>query len=148
MKSSHLTHGLSTLGRWIGKTLVLLSAIALVWQVPFLPNTSALAASTGTLIAAADAGDQVKGAADDVAKGSKNVIRSAEDSVKRAANQNAAKVDRSDDTGSFVERKAKRDRDRIEQRASEDADRTERAAEKSMNAVERAVDNIKDAFSD
>ncbi|MBE9108924.1 hypothetical protein IQ273_05770 [Nodosilinea sp. LEGE 07298] len=148
MKSSHFTKGLSTAGRWMATTLFLLSAIAFVWQGTFFANTSALAAPTGTLIAAADAGDRVKGAADDVEKGSKNIIRSAEDSVKSAANQNAAKVDRADDDGTFVERKAKRDRNRIEQKASEDADRTERAAEKSMNAVERAVDNIKDAFND
>ncbi|MGG6241694.1 hypothetical protein ACQ4N7_23970 [Nodosilinea sp. AN01ver1] len=148
MKSSYFAKGLPTVGRWVATTLFLLSAIAFVWQGAFFANASALAAPAGTLIAAADAGSQVKGAADDVKQGSRNVIRSAEDSVKRAARQNASKVDQADDEGSFVERKAKRDRDRIEQRASEDADRTERAAEKSMNAVERAVDNIKDAFSD
>lgn len=148
MTSSHFTKGLSTVGRWMATTLFLFSAIAFVWQGTFFANTSALAAPAGTLIAAADAGDQVKGAADDVEKGSKNIIRSAEDTVKKAASDNASKVDQADDEGSFVERKAKRDRDRIQQRASEDADRTERAAEKSMNAVERAVDNIKDAFSD
>lgn len=145
MKSSYFAKGLSTIGRWMATTLVLLSVIAFVWQSPFFANNAAMAAPTETLIAA-DVGDQIKGAADDVAKGSKNIIRSAEDSVKGAANENASKVKQTDNTGSSVERKAKKDRDRVEQRASEDADRTERAAEKSMNAVERAVDSIKGAF--
>ena len=145
MKLSYLAKGISTIGRWMTTTFVLLSAIAFVWQSPFFANNAAMATPTGTLIAA-DIGDQIKGTADDVAKGSKNIIRSAEDSVKSAANENASKVEQADNTGSAAERKAKRDRDRVEQRASEDADRTERAAEKSMNAVERAVDNIKGAF--
>ncbi|HZG39551.1 MAG TPA: hypothetical protein VEZ50_12785 [Nodosilinea sp.] len=139
---------LSTAGRWMATGLFCLAAIAFVWQSPFFSNTTALAGPAATLIASADAGDQVKDTAEDVKGGSKNIIRTAEDKVKEAANSNASKVDEADDEGSFLERKAKRDRNRIEQRASEDADRTERAAEKSMNAVERAVDSIKDAFSD
>lgn len=128
-------------------TLFCLSAIAFVWQGAFFSNTVAFANPAVNLIAAADAGDQVKGAADEVAKGSKNFIRDTADKVEKTANKNAAKVDRADDDGSFVERKAKRDRDRIEQRAEQDAARTQKAVDNTKNVVERTVDNIKDAFS-
>ncbi|MGB3135911.1 MAG: hypothetical protein WBG38_04485 [Nodosilinea sp.] len=148
MKSSYFAKGISAVGRWFATTLFCLAAVAFVWQGSFFANTSALAAPAGALVAAAGLGEQVKDAADNVEEGSKNLIRNAEDSVKSAANTNATKVDAADDEGTFVERKAKRDRNRIEQRAEEDADRTAAAAEKSMNAVERAVDGIKDVFSD
>ncbi|MBD2108143.1 hypothetical protein H6F49_14350 [Nodosilinea sp. FACHB-13] len=148
MKSNRFMTQLSTLGRKLTVTLVCLVAIAFVWQSPLVSNISAMAAPAGTLIATADAGNQVKGAAEDIKGASKNIIRGTEDKVKDAARSNASKVDQADETGSAVEGKAKRDRNRIEQKASKDADRTEQAAEKSMNAVERAVDNIKGAFSD
>jgi uncharacterized phage infection (PIP) family protein YhgE len=144
MKLNVMTR-LSTVGRWIATSLFCLSAIAFVWQGAFVVNTAAVAAPS---VLIADAGDQVKDAADDVAKGSKNFIRDAADTVKDAANSNATKVDAADDEGTFIERKAKRDRDRIEQRANEDAARTQKAVDESKNAVQRAVDNIKDALSD
>lgn len=144
MKPNYFTKRLSTVGRWIATTIFCLAAIAFVWQGAFL-NSSAIAAPA-TLIAA-DVGDQIKGAADDVRAGSKDLIRNTKNKVEESANKNAAKVDAADDEGSGVERKAKRDRDRIEQRAEEDANRTEKAVDKSMNAVKGAVENIKDAFS-
>ena len=145
MKLNYFTNRFSTVGRRIVTTLLCLSAIAFVWQGAFFSNTAALA-NPATLIAA-DVGDQVKGAADEVAKGSKNLIRDTADKVEKTANKNASKVDRADDQGTFVEGKALRDKDRIEKRAEEDAARTEKAVDKSMNAVKRTVDNIKDAFS-
>ncbi|WP_250124468.1 hypothetical protein [Chroococcidiopsis sp. CCMEE 29] len=147
MKQNHVMKRLSRVGRWMATTLFCLSAIAFIWQGAFFSNTVALANPAVNLIAAADAGDQVKGAADEVAKGSKNFIRDTADKVEKTANKNAAKVDRADDDGSFVERKAKRDRNRIEQRAEQDAARTQKAVDNTKNVVERTVDNIKDAFS-
>ena len=129
----------------MANTLLCLAAIAFVWQGALFSDTNAIAAPA-TLIAA-NVGDQVQGAADEVRARSKELIRDTQDKVEKTANKNAAKVDQADDEGSFVERKAKRDRDRIEKRASEDADRTETAVDKSMNAVKGAVENIKDAFS-
>lgn len=147
MKLNYLSKRVAIVGRWIATTLFCLSAIAFVWQGAFFSNTAAIAAPHPILIAAADAGDKTKDAADEVAKGSKNLIRDTKDKVKEAANKNASKVDSADDEGTFVERKAKRDRNRIEQRAEEDAARTEKAVDNSTNAVRRAVDNIKDAFN-
>lgn len=129
----------------MANTLLCLVAIAFVWQGAFFSETNAIAAPA-TLIAA-DVGDQIKGAADEVRARSKDLIRDTQDKVEKTANKNAAKVDQADDEGSVVERKALRDRDRIEKRASEDADRTEKAVDNSMNAVKGMVDNIKDAFS-
>lgn len=103
-----------------------------------------MAAST-TMIAA-NVGDQIQGAADEVRARSKDLIRDTQNKVEKTANKNAAKVDQADDEGSFIERKAQRDQARIEKRASEDADRTEKAVDNSMNAVKGAVENIKDAF--
>lgn len=148
MKLNYFMKRLSTVGRSIARVVFCLSAIAFIWQGAFFPNTAAMADPAANLIAAADAGDRVKGAADEVAKGSKNFIRDTADKVERTANKNAAKVDRADDEGSVVEGKAKRDRDRIEQRAEEDAARTEKAVDNNMNVVKRGVDSIKDAFSD
>lgn len=147
MKLNYLMKRLSTVGRFLATTLFCISAIAFVWQGAFLSNTVAMASPAANLIAAADAGDRIKGAADEVAKGSKNLIRDTADKVEQTANKNAAKVDQADDNGSPVEGKAKRDRDRIEQKAEKDAARTEKQVDKSMNAVKRTVDNIKDAFS-
>ena len=147
MKLNYLMKQLSAVGHSIATTLFCLSAITLIWQGGFFLNTTAMAAPAATLIAAADADDQVQGVTDEVAKRSKNLIRDTKDQVEKTANKNAAKVDQADDNGSFVEGKAKRDRNRIEQRAEEDAARTEKAVDKSMNVIERTVDNIKDAFS-
>lgn len=144
MKLNNFTNGLATVGRWLATSLFCLVAIAFVWQGAF-SNTSAMAAPQ-TLIAA-DVGDQIKGAADDVRGRSKDLIRDTKDKVEKTANKNAAKVDDADDEGTIVERKAKRDKNRIENRAEEDAARTEKAVDKSMNAVKGAVENIKDAFS-
>lgn len=147
MKLSYFMKRLSVAGRWIATTLFCLSAIALIWQSAFFSNSTAMAAPAVNLIAAADAGDQVQGAADEVARRSKNLIRDTADQVEKTANKNAAKVDRADDNGSLVEGKAKRDRNRIEQRAEKDAARTEKRVDKSMNAVKRTVENLKDAFN-
>ena len=129
----------------MANTLLCLVAIAFVWQGAFFSETNAIAAPA-TLIAA-DVGDQIQGAADEVRARSKDLIRDTQDKVETTANKNAAKVDQADDEGSVVERKALRDRDRIEKRASEDADRTEKAVDNSMDAVKGMVENIKDAFS-
>jgi hypothetical protein len=145
MKLNYFVKPFLTLGRWMATTLFCAAAVALVWQGGFSPNVSAMASPTSYLVAA-DLGNQVKGAADDVRAGSKDLIRDTEGKVKRTANKNAAKVDRADDDGGAAETKAKRDRARIQKRASEDASRTETAVDKSMNAVKDAVDNIKDAF--
>ena len=128
----------------MANTLLCLVAIAFVWQGAFFSETNAIAAPA-TLIAA-DVGDQIKGAADEVRARSKDLIRDTQDKVEKTANKNAAKAEQADDDGSFVERKALRDKDRIEKRASEDADRTEKAVDNSMDAVKGAVEKIKDAF--
>lgn len=147
MKLNYLMKGLSIVGRFLAKTVFCLAAIALIWQGAFFSTTEAMANPAAHLIIAAEVGDQVKGAADEVAKGSKNLIRDTADKVEKTANKNAAKVDQADDDGGVVEGKAKRDRDRIEQRAESDAARTEKAVDNSTNFVKRTVDNIKDAFS-
>jgi len=136
---------ISAAGRWMANTLLCLATIAFMWQGGFFLDTNAMAAPA-TLIAA-DVGDQIQGAADEVRARSKDLIRDTQNKVEKTANKNAAKVDQADDKGSFVERKAQRDRDRIEKRASEDADRTEKAVDNSMDAVKGAVKNVKDAFS-
>ena len=145
MKPNYFTNRLSTVGSWLATTLFCLCAITFVWQGAFFSNNSVMAAPA-TLIAA-DVGDQVKGAADEVRARSKELIRDTQNKVEKTANKNAAKVDEADDEGSFVERKAKRDKARIEKRAEEDANRTEKAVDNSMNAVKGAVENIEDAFS-
>lgn len=148
MKLNYFMKRLSTVGRWMATSLFCLSAIAFIWQGAFFSNTAAIADPATNLIAAADAGDQVKGKVSEDAGRAKNFIRDTADKVERTANKNAARVDEAtDDDGSFIERKAKRDRNRIEKRAEEDAARTEKAVDKTKNAVERTVDNIKDAFS-
>ncbi|NDJ22940.1 hypothetical protein GS682_15125 [Nostoc sp. B(2019)] len=146
MKLNYFTKRLSTVGRWIATTLFCVSAIAFVWQGAFFSNTSAMAEPAATLIASADAGDQVKGKASEDAGRAKNFIRDTADKVESTAKKNAAKVDQATDSGSFVERKAKRDAARIEKRAEEDAARTQKAVDNTKNVVERTVDSIKDAF--
>lgn len=106
MKLFSFTKRLSTVGRFLATTLFCLSAIAFVWQGAFFSNTAAMANPATSLIAAADAGDAIKGAADDVAKGSKNLIRDTKDKVEKTANKNASKVDQADDEGTVVEGKA------------------------------------------
>lgn len=138
---------LKTLGRFLATTLLCVSAIAFVWQGAFFSNASAMAAPGVNLIAAADAGDQVKEKASEDASRAKNFIQDTKDKVERTANKNASKVeDATDNNGSFVERKAKRDAATIEKRAEEDAARTEKAVDNTKNVVESAVDKIKDAF--
>ena len=138
----------SIAGRWIATTLFCISAMAFVWQGSLFLNTEATAAPIASLIASADAGNQVKGKARIDAGRAKNFIEDTKDKVKETANKNAARVDQAtDDDGSLVERKAKRDRDRIEQRADEDAARTKEAVDNTKNALERTVDSIKDVFS-
>ncbi len=131
-------------GNWLTKTLVTLAAIALLWQSSLMINNTALASPTQLM--ATTPANQVRGAADEVRDRSKDLIRDTKRNVEKTANRNASKVDEADDTGSFVERKARRDQARIQRRAEEDASRTEKAVDKSMNAVKGAVENIKDAF--
>ncbi|KAM3096017.1 hypothetical protein ACKFKG_12190 [Phormidesmis sp. 146-35] len=145
MKLNYFGNQVLTAGRWLATSLFCVATVAFVWLGGFSLSVPAIASPTTSLIAA-DLGDQIKGAADDVRAGSKDLIRDTEGKVKKTANKNAAKVDRADEDGGAAETKAKRDKSRIEKRASEDAERTETAVDKSMNAVKGAVDNIKDAF--
>ncbi|MEW6492564.1 MAG: hypothetical protein AB1589_08655 [Cyanobacteriota bacterium] len=148
MKLNYFTKRLSIVGRWMATTLFCLSAVTFVWQGTFFSNTTAMAAPAANLIASAGTSDQVKGKASIDAGRAKNFIEDTKDKVKETANKNAARVDQAtDDNGSFIEGKAKRDRDRIEKRAEEDAARTEKAVDNTKNAVESVVDNIKDVFS-
>jgi hypothetical protein len=137
---------LSTVGRFLAKTVLCMLAIAFVWQGAFFSNTIAMANPTANLIASADAGDQVKYKASEDAGRAKGFIRDTADKVKEAAKSNAAKVDRGTDDGSFVERKAKSDAATIQRRAEEDAARTQKAVDNTKNAVESTVDKIKDVF--
>ncbi len=105
-----------------------------------------MAAPTATLIADAGVGDKVQGKVSTDAGRAKNFIEDTKDKVKETANKNASRVDQADDEGSFVERKAKSDRDTIEKRAEEDAARTEKAVDNTKNAVQSAIDSIKGAF--
>ncbi|MFB2936672.1 hypothetical protein ACE1B6_15580 [Aerosakkonemataceae cyanobacterium BLCC-F154] len=125
--------------RKIATVLFCVCAIAFTWQGAFLTNSAAIAAPATNLIAAADNPTEF-------AEGHKSFVRDAADKVKETANENARKVDRATDNGSFVERKAKSDRDFIEKRANEDAERTQEAIDKSTNVFERTVEGIKDAF--
>ncbi|MEH1890105.1 MAG: hypothetical protein V7K92_11850 [Nostoc sp.] len=146
MKLNYFTKQLSTVKRWMAKTLFCMLAIAFVWQGAFFSNTSAMADPAGTLIASADAGDQVKDKTSKDAGRAKNFIDDTADKVKEAAKSNASKVDEATDNGSFAERKAKKDAATIQKRADEDSARTKEAVDKTKNVVERTVENIKDAF--
>ncbi len=145
MKLNYCLRRISAVGRWMANTLLCLAAIAFVWQGTFFLDNNAMAAPAALI--AANVGDKIQGAADEVRVRSKDLIRDTQNKVEKTANKNAAKVDQADDEGSFIERKAQRDQARIEKRASEDAARTEKAVDNSMNAVKGAVENIKDAFS-
>jgi uncharacterized protein YjbJ (UPF0337 family) len=146
VKLNYFTKPLSIVGRWIATTLFCMSAIAFVWQGAFFSNPVAMAAPTATLIADAGVGDKVQGKVSTDAGRAKNFIEDTKDKVKETANKNASRVDQADDEGSFVERKAKSDRDTIEKRAEEDAARTEKAVDNTKNAVQSAIDSIKGAF--
>ena len=146
MKLNYFTKQLSTVKRWMATTLFCMLAITFVWQGAFFSNTSAMADPAGTLIASADAGDQVKDKTSKDAGRAKNFIDDTADKVKEAAKSNASKVDEATDNGSFAERKAKKDAATIQKRADEDSARTKEAVDKTKNVVERTVENIKDAF--
>ncbi len=148
MKLNFFKNRLSTVGHWIATTLFCVSAIAFVWQGAPFSNNTAIAASTASLVAAADVGDKVVEKTSEDAGRAKNFIEDTADKVKRTANKNTAKVDRATDDGSLIERKAKSDRATIEKRADEDAARTKKAVDNTKNLVERTVDGIKDALSD
>jgi hypothetical protein len=142
-----ITQLLSSVGRCAATVLFFVTTIAFVWQSTFFANTTAFAdtttmtASGSLVLAAADAGDQIR-------RDNKSFVRDAAEKVKEAANSNADKVeDATGDSGSFIERKAQRDAARVEKRANEDAARTQKAIDDNVNAVERTIDNIKDAFS-
>lgn len=145
MKRNYFVKRLSTLGRLMATALLCLSAIGFAWQGAFFADTAAMAAPT-SLIASADAGDQVQGKAREDAGRAKGFIRDTASKVKETARKNADRVDDATDNGSFVERKAKRDAARIEKRANEDAARTQRAVDDTKNVIERTVDNIKGAL--
>lgn len=147
MKLNYFTKRLSTVGRWVATTLFCVSAIAFVWQGAFFSNTAAMANPAANLIAAADAGDQIKGKVSEDTRRAKNFIEDTKEKVEKTANKNASRVDRATDDGSLFERRAKGDRDLIEKRAEEDAARTEKAVDNTKNAVKRTVDSIKDAVS-
>ncbi|MEH2276259.1 MAG: hypothetical protein V7K40_16080 [Nostoc sp.] len=146
MKLNYFTKQLSTVKRWMATTLFCMLAIAFVWQGAFFSNTSAMADPAGTLIASADAGDEVKDKTSKDAGRAKNFIDDTKDKVKEAAKSNASKVDQATDNGSSVERKAKKDAATIQKRADEDASRTKEAVDNTKNVVERTVESIKDAF--
>jgi uncharacterized iron-regulated membrane protein len=148
MKLNCFTKRLSVVGRWMATTLFCLAAIALVWQGAWFSNITAMADPTVQVIAARDAGDQVKDKVNEDTGRAKSFIRDTKEQVERTARNNASRVDRADDKGSFVERKAQRDAARIHKRAEEDAARTEKAVDNTRNVIERTVDNIKDALSD
>ena len=93
MKLNCFAKRLSIVGNWLTTTLLCVLVSAFTLQGAFFSNTSAMAAPAVNLIATADAGNQVKGAADDVAGRSKSFIRDTEAKVKDAARSNAAKVD-------------------------------------------------------
>jgi uncharacterized protein YjbJ (UPF0337 family) len=147
MKLNSLNKIASVVGRWVITTLFCVTVMVGAWQNSLVSNPNAIAGPAGDVITASDISGGVKDKAGDVERGSKNLIENTKDKVKDMANRNANRVDAADDSGSFVEGKAKRDRDRIERRAEEDAARTERAVDASKNAVERATDAIKDAFN-
>ncbi|MFB2894774.1 hypothetical protein ACE1CI_17835 [Aerosakkonemataceae cyanobacterium BLCC-F50] len=125
--------------RRIATVLFCVCAIAFTWQGAFLSNSAAIAAPATNLFAVADNPSEF-------AEAHKDFVRDAADKVKKTANENARKVDESTDGGNFIERKAKRDRDRIERTADDHAAKTEKAIDKSTNAFERTVEGIKDAF--
>jgi hypothetical protein len=144
MKLNFSVKPFSTLGQRLTNICLCLVAIAFMGQI-FCLNSPAMALPT-TLITANPA-DQIQGAAEEVRDRSKDLIRDTKRNVERTADRNAAKVDRVDDEGTYLENKARRDQARIQKRAEEDAARTEKAVDDSMNAVQGAVENIKDAFS-
>ncbi|MBO3462033.1 hypothetical protein G7B40_026610 [Aetokthonos hydrillicola Thurmond2011] len=147
MKLNYFTKRLSTVGRFLATTLLCVIAIAFAWNGTFFSNTAAMADPAVNLIASSDLGDQVQNKVSKDAGRAKGFIEDTKQKVKEAARTNAARVDEADDSGSYIERKAKRDAGRIERRANEDAARTKTAVDKTKNVVEQAVDNIKDAFN-
>ncbi|HEY9299659.1 MAG TPA: hypothetical protein VIQ31_25505, partial [Phormidium sp.] len=114
-------------------------AIAFTWQGAFLSNSAAIAAPVTNLIAAADNPTEF-------AEGHKDFVQKTADTVKKAAKDNASKVDNATDDGNIIERKAKSDAATIQKRADEDAAKTKEAIDKSTNVFERTVEGIKDAF--
>ncbi len=147
MKLNSLTKTVAAISRLVVTALFCVLVMVGAWQSSLVSNSSALAGPAGDVITSSDLKGGVRTATNDVEKGSKDLIETTKQKVKGMANKNASRVDAADDNGSFVERKAKRDRDRIERRANEDAARTERAVDASKNAVDRVVDNVKDAFN-
>ena len=128
---------IATLKRWIATALLGLFVFAFIWQGTFISNTSAMA----------DVGDRAEQQASEGAQDAKGFIEDTKDFVKKAANDNASKVDSATDEDSFIENKAQRDADRIEQKANKDAARTKEAVDESKNFFESAIDNIQDTFS-
>ncbi|MBE9046791.1 hypothetical protein IQ255_20660 [Pleurocapsales cyanobacterium LEGE 10410] len=127
---------IATLKRWIATVLLGIFAFAFVWQGTLISNTSAFA----------DVGDRAEQKASSDAAETKDFIEDTKDFVKKAANDNAAKVDRATDEDSLIENKAQRDANRIEQKANKDAARTKEAVDDTKNFFESAIDNIQDTF--
>lgn len=147
MKLNSVTKTIAAIGRAVVTALFCVLVMVGAWQSSLLSNSAALAGPAGDVITSSDIKGGVQTATNNVEKGSKDLIETTKQKVKGMANKNASRVDDAAESGSFVERKAKRDRDRIEQRADEDAARTSRAVDASKNAVERVVDGVKDAFN-
>lgn len=148
MKLNYFTKKLSTVGRWVATTVLMVSAMAFIWQGALFSNSTAMAAPNTNLIASSNVGDRISDATNETSRKSKNFIRDTADKVEEAARSNARKVENaSDNNGSLVERKARKDAARIEAKAEKDAARTQRAVDNNLNAVERTIDNIKDAFT-
>jgi uncharacterized protein YjbJ (UPF0337 family) len=147
MKLNYFAKRSSVVGKWVATAVFSVVAVVLLWQSPIFMDTAALA-SPSTSLMTTHASNQAQGAAEDVRRGSKEIIQDAKDKVKDAARSNSRKVDRADVDGGVSERKAMRDRGRIEERAENHADRTEKAVDDSMNAVQGAIENIKDVFRD
>lgn len=139
MTLKNLTKRLSTIKRSIVTSMLCLLAMTFVWQGAFFSNDVAMASN--------DVGDKVQNKVSKDTGRAKNFIQDTKEKVQDAAKSNASKVDNATDEGSIIERKAKRDKDRILEKSEKDAARTEKAVDKTQNAIERTVDNIKDAFS-
>jgi uncharacterized protein YjbJ (UPF0337 family) len=146
MKLNYFKKLVSAAGRWIAVALLFVSTLGFVWQGAFFSNSSAMAEPMSNLIAAKDAGDQVKGKVQEDTGRAKNFIRDTADKVERTASKNAERVGDADE-GGFFTRRAKKDAALIHKRAEEDAARTQKAVDKTKNAVQRTVDNAKDALN-
>lgn len=143
MKLNYFTKPVAALGRALATGLMVMIAIAFVWQGAFFAKTTAMAAPVNGALVATMNNDGL----DEAKSDNKGFVRDAAKKVKETASKNASKVrEANDNSGNAVQRKAEKDAAWVQKRADQDADRTQRAIDKNLNAVERTVDNIKDAF--